>query len=134
MYLGSKSLGPLCMVSGREVVAIENGISTLSWCGQPFKHVTDYSDSTAAIARVHHNMRGPGQSWAVKLIRRVKVLYKQRKRISISSIKSHNDTARHDHYDAIAGSSAEDIYHSTSSSHQVWLLGWTRKFQSTTQQ
>jgi hypothetical protein len=52
-----------------EGVAIENGITALLRCRQPFNHVTVHSDSTAAITRVQHNKRGPGQSRAVKVIR-----------------------------------------------------------------
>jgi hypothetical protein len=68
---GSGSLGPFCTAFDGEVAAIENGISALLRCRQPFKHVTVHSDSTAAIARVQHNKRGPGQSRAVKVISHV---------------------------------------------------------------
>jgi ribonuclease HI len=84
---GSRSLGPFCTAFDGEVAAIENGISALLRCRQPFNHVTVHSDSTAAIARVQHNKRGPGQSRAVKVIRHVRRLRNQGKRLSISWIK-----------------------------------------------
>jgi ribonuclease HI len=83
---GSGSLGPFCTAFDGEVAAIENGISALLRCRQPFNHVTVHSDSTAAIARVQHNKRGPGQSRAVKVIRHVQRLRNQGKRLSIQKL------------------------------------------------
>jgi ribonuclease HI len=124
---GSGSLGPFCTAFDGEVAAIENGISALLRCRQPFKHVTVHSDSTAAIARVQHNKRGPGQSRAVKVIRHVQRLRNQGKRLSISWIKGHNGNTGNDRADALAGRAAEDIQHSTSSSHQVSIAWMNQK-------
>jgi hypothetical protein len=45
-----------------EVAAIEEGIKAVSKSQQPFNHLSIFSDSTSAIARVTHNKTGPGQS------------------------------------------------------------------------
>jgi ribonuclease HI len=124
---GSGSLGPFCTAFDVGVAAIENGISALLRCRQPFNHVTVHSDSTAAIARVQHNKRGPGQSRAVKVIRHVQRLRNQRKRLSISWIKGHNGNTENDRADALAGRAAEDIQHSTSSLHQVSIAWMNQK-------
>jgi ribonuclease HI len=124
---GSGSLGPFCTAFDGEVAAIENEIKALLRCRQPFKHVTVHSDSTAAIARVQHNKRGPGQSRAVKVIRHVQRLRNQGKRLSISWIKGHNGNNGNDRADALAGRAAEDIQHSTSSSHQVSIAWMNQK-------
>jgi hypothetical protein len=84
---------------------------------------TVHSDATAAIARVQHNKRGPGQSRAVKAIRHVQRLRNQGKRLSISWNKGNKGNTGNDCADAIAGRAAEDIQHSTSSSPQV-SIAW----------
>jgi ribonuclease HI len=124
---GSGSVRRLCTAFDREVAAIENGKNALLRCRQPFKHVTVHSDSTAAIARVQHNKRGPGQSRAVKLIWHVQRLRGQGKRFSISQIKGHNGNTGNDRSDALAGRGAEDIHHSTSCSHQVSVAWMNQK-------
>jgi ribonuclease HI len=120
---GSGSLGPFRMVFDGEVAAIENGISGLLRCRQPFKHVTVHSDSTAVIARVQHNTRGPGQSRAVEVIRHVQRLRNQGKRLSISWIKGNNGNTGNDRADALVSRSGENIPHSTSNSHHV-SIAW----------
>jgi ribonuclease HI len=120
---GSGSLGPSCTAFDGEVAAIENGISTLLRCRQPFNHVTVHSDSTAAIARVQHNKRGPGQSRALKVIRHVQRLRNQGKRVSISWIKGHNGNTGNDRADALAGRAAGNIPQRTINSHQV-SIAW----------
>jgi ribonuclease HI len=107
---GSGSLGPFCTAFDGEVAAIENGISALLRCRQPFNHVTGHSYSTAAIARVQHNKRGPGKSRAMKVIRHVQRLRNKRKRLSLSWIKGHNGNTGNDRADALAGRAAEDIH------------------------
>jgi ribonuclease HI len=117
----------LCTAFDGEVAAIENGINALLRCRQPFNHVTVHSDSTAAIARIRHNKRGPGQSRAVKVMRHVQRLRNQGKRVSISWIKRHNGNTGNDRADALAGRAAEDIQPSTSSSHQVSIAWMNQK-------
>jgi ribonuclease HI len=120
---GSGSIGPFCTAFDGEVASIQNGISALLRCRQPFDHVTVHSDSTAAIARVQHNKQDLGQSRAVKVIRHVQRLRNQGKRVSISWIKSHNGNTGNDRADALAGRATEDIQQSTSNSHQV-SIAW----------
>jgi ribonuclease HI len=120
---GSGSRGQFCTAFDSKVAAIENMISALWQCRQPFKHVTVHSDSTAAIERVQDNKRGLGQSRAVKVISHVQRLCNQGKRLSFRSIKGHKDNTGNDRADALAGRAAEDIQSSTSSSHQV-SIAW----------
>jgi ribonuclease HI len=113
IYSGSGSLGPVCTAFDMEVAVIENEISALLRCRRPFNYITVHSDSTAEIARVQYNKRGPGQSRAVKVIRHVQRLRNQGKRVSISWIKGHNGNTGND-ADALAGRAAENIPQSTS--------------------
>jgi hypothetical protein len=80
----SESFGPFCTVFDREVGPIENGIRALLRCRQPFNHIIDHSDSTAEIARVQYNKRGPDQSRAVKVISHIHCLRNQGTRVSIN--------------------------------------------------
>jgi hypothetical protein len=66
---GSGSLGKYHTAYYAEVAAIEEGIKTVSKSQQAFTHLSIFSDSTPAIARVKHNKTGPGQSRATKVIR-----------------------------------------------------------------
>jgi ribonuclease HI len=81
----------------------------------------------AAIARVQHNKRGPGQSRAVKVIQHVRRLRNQGKRVSIRWIKGHNGNSGNDRADALAGRAAENIPQSTSNSHQVSIAWMNQK-------
>jgi ribonuclease HI len=116
---GSGSLGPFCTAFDGEGAAIENGISALLRCRQPFNRVTVHSDSTAAIARAQHIKRGPGQLRAVKVIQHVQRLRNQGTRVSLSWIKGHSGNTGNDRVDALGGRAAENIPQSTSNSHQV---------------
>jgi hypothetical protein len=64
---------------------------------------------------------------SVKVIRHVQRLRNQGKRLSISWIKGHNGNTGNDRADALAGRAAEDIPHSTSSSHQVSIAWMNQK-------
>jgi hypothetical protein len=63
----------------------------------------------------------------VKVIRHVQRLRNQGKRLSIGWIKGHNGNTGNDRADALAGRAAEDIQHSTSSSHQVSMAWMNQK-------
>jgi ribonuclease HI len=58
MNCGSGSLGKNQTADDAEVAAIEEGIKTVSKSQQAFKHLSIFSDSTSAIARVKHNKTG----------------------------------------------------------------------------
>jgi ribonuclease HI len=76
---GSGSLGKNQTAYDAEVAAIEEGIKAVSKSQQALKHLSIFSDSTSAIARVKHNKTGPGQSRATKVIRHIQRLKAQGK-------------------------------------------------------
>jgi ribonuclease HI len=104
---GSGSLGKNQTAYDAEVAAIEEGIKAVSKSQQAFKHLSIFSDSTSAIARVKHNKTGPGQSRATKVIRHIQRLKAQGKTASIDWVQGHNNNPGNDRGDELAGQAAE---------------------------
>jgi ribonuclease HI len=104
---GSGSLGKNQTAYDAEVAAIEEGIKAVSKSQQAFKHLSIFSDSTSAIARVKHNKTGPGQSRATKVIRHIQRLKAQGKTASIDWVQGHNNNPGNDRADELAGQAAE---------------------------
>jgi ribonuclease HI len=104
---GSGSLGKNQTAYDAEVAAIEEGIKAVSKSQQAFKHLSIFSDSTSAIARVKHNKTGPGESRATKVIRHIQRLKAQGKTASIDWVQGHNNDPGNDRADELAGQAAE---------------------------
>jgi ribonuclease HI len=103
---GSGSLGKNQTAYDAEVAAI-GGIKPVAKSQQAFKHLSIFSDSTSAIARVKHNKTGPGQSRATKVIRHIQRLKAQGKTASIEWVQGNNNDPGNDRADELAGQDAE---------------------------
>jgi ribonuclease HI len=130
----SGSLGKNQTAYDAEVAAIEEGINAVSKSQQAFKHLSIFSDSTSAIARVKHNKTGPGQSRATKVIRHIQRLKAQGKTASKDWVHGHNNVPGNDRADELAGQAAELLVPHPRLANAV-SIAWMRKIvseQSTT--
>jgi ribonuclease HI len=89
------------------VAAIEDGSKAVSKFQQVFKHLSIFSDSTSAIARIKHNKTGPYQKRATKVIRNIQRLKADATTASMNWVQGHNNDPGNDCADELAGQAAE---------------------------